>query len=163
MIENKKGVSDVVTTVIMIALVLAAATIVWGVVSRLIESQTSEAEACFGNFDKVTLNGVSTCYNAVDKTINIGVDLADIKVDKVVVSVTFASGRKKFEIPGTNPDVKNYNGEYGEELNSINENEGWTYIMKADSPLQLIEVAPVINGKQCDVADTITQIGSCGF
>ena len=61
--KNHKGLSGVITAVIMIALVLAAAGIVWGVVNNMLKGQMEGAEACFGNYDKVTINSIYTCYD----------------------------------------------------------------------------------------------------
>ena len=52
-IKNKKAISGIVTAVIMIALVMAAAIIVWVVVNNLVTEQLGEAESCFMIFGKV--------------------------------------------------------------------------------------------------------------
>ena len=64
MIIKKKGLSGIVATVIMIALVVGITAMVWVVVKNLIQGQISSTESCFGNFGKVNLNKEYTCYDS---------------------------------------------------------------------------------------------------
>lgn len=159
---NKRGLSEVVTTVIMIALVMAAAAIIWGVVSSLIQEQTGNAEACFGNYDKVTLYGEGTCY--IDsQNVTVYVMNKDVTPDKIIVSISTASESKSFEIPGTDPNVKVYTDTvYGKKLDNLSANSGRRYqITNLKSIPTLITVSPVIGGSQCGISDTIKTVGVC--
>ena len=51
---KKRGISGVVGTVLMIALVLAVVVIVWSVVRNLVEEQISNVGSCLDVYDKVT-------------------------------------------------------------------------------------------------------------
>jgi len=42
--KNKKGVAGIILTIIMIVLVLAAAVIVWGIISNFLQTQTGEID-----------------------------------------------------------------------------------------------------------------------
>ena len=52
---SKKGVSGVITVVIMIVLVMAAAAIVWGIVRNTITPQIENAKSCSGNFNEISI------------------------------------------------------------------------------------------------------------
>ncbi len=84
----KKGLSGVITVVIMIALVMAAAAIVWGVVNNLLKDKMESSEACFGNYNKVTINRIYTCYDSTFDTFQFSLNIGDIEVDEVLVSVS---------------------------------------------------------------------------
>ena len=66
LMSQRKGLSTVVATVIMIALVMSAIAIVWGVVTNLVEEQLEGADSCISVFDKVEINGRYTCYDPVN-------------------------------------------------------------------------------------------------
>ncbi len=170
--KNNKGLSEVVTTVIMIALVMAAAAIIWGVVSSLIQKQTGNAEACFGNYDKVTLYGAGTCIEplkntAGDTILSVYINVADVMPDKIIVSISTASEAKSFEIPGTDinaaPYVVAYNTAalYNTQLLNITKNSGKRYLVKLTSTPTLVTISPVIGGSQCGISDEIKEIATC--
>jgi len=159
---RNKGLSGIISTVIMIGLVLAAVTIVWGVVNTMITDQTEGASACFNNFNKVVINTYYTCYNSITDEVEVSIDVADVEVDEVIVSVYSDRSRATFNVPGTYANVKNYNGVYNELLTKIPANSGKTYVVSnmTESP-DIIQLAPVISGKQCEISDKITSVIEC--
>jgi flagellin-like protein len=106
--KNKRGMSEVVSTVIMIALVMVAAGIIWGVISSMIGDTTEKSQACFGNYEKVTLYGEGTCYDDLEDRLSVYIDVKDIEVSKIIISVHTESETKTFEIPGDSPNVAPY-------------------------------------------------------
>ena len=54
--DNKRGLSTVVTTLIIVLLVLVAIGIIWGVVNNLVQENLEGAGSCYDMFDKVGLN-----------------------------------------------------------------------------------------------------------
>jgi len=160
---DKKGLSEIVTTVIMIALVMAAAAIIWGVVNSMLTDTTQDTQACFGNYDKVTLYGEGTCYDPINKRASVYIDIRDINVTKVIVSIHTESETKSFEIPGTNADVSIYSStpSFGSALSSIFPNSGKRYLINLESKPTSIDISPVISGSQCGISDTIKTIDIC--
>jgi len=163
--ENKKGVSGIVVAVIMIALVMAAGVIVWVVIKNMVEQKTKGTESCFGNFEKVTLNPLYTCFDSTG--IWFSISIADIDVDAVLVSMAAGGATKSFEITNTPrkiTDLANYSsGDFDDDLIKLpGRNEGLTYITnfhlgEPDS----IEISPIINGNQCGVSDSMTEFYNC--
>ena len=88
MIKNRKGISGVITAVIMIALVLVAAVIVWVVVRNIVQGQLTGVESCFGVYGKVTINNRYTCYNSSSNKFQFSVNIGDIDVSAVLVSIS---------------------------------------------------------------------------
>ena len=183
----KHGLSGVITAVIMIALVMAAAVIVWGVVNRTIRGQTEGAEACFGNYNKVTINSIYTCYDPVEDTFHFSLSIGDIEVDEVLVSVSSEGGTTPYTLTNedqiitglfpyvtqgdvcfteegcTSPEVCiNRNCVTPRNIILPNKNAGLTYIATGfTTKPDLMRIAPIISGNQCEISDTLSNIESC--
>ncbi len=163
--------SGIIAAVIMIALVLAATAIVWGIVENMLQKQIKSSESCFGNYDKITINSRYTCYTLISSdnyTVQFSLNIGDIEVDKVIVSVSSEGTSKSYTlVNGSGVEVVglgNYpNPNFGTDLIRLPvKNAGLTYvasgfIAKAD----LIKIAPVINDQQCEISDTLANIGAC--
>ena len=107
---------------LMVALTLVAVAIVWGVVNNLINSKTQSAE-CVEVFDKVLLNNYYTCYNSSSGEVSVSVELRDITIDGVLVSVYGQSQSSTFEIPSSGYSyVKPYSGSYNDNLTLPSQN-----------------------------------------
>ena len=161
--KNKKAVSGIVATVIMIALVMAVAGVVWVVVTNLVSEQLEDVGSCLDVIGKVSLEQRYTCYNSSSKITQFSITIGDINVSKVVVAISGAGATKSYEIarePTTIPGLTDYYG--NSEIKLPNKNEGLTYRSSDfDSKPDSIKLYPVVNKKQCDATDTITELSSC--
>ena len=105
--RSKKGLSDVVTTLIIILLALAAIVIVWAVVSSLVKdtaNQTDLSSKCLGlsvdidSTDASEISGVRVSAGKADGTKNIGNYSGNIEplqtVSTTVTGLTFSTGNK---------------------------------------------------------------------
>lgn len=165
--RNRKGLSTVVITVILIALSMAAVVLVWAFVNNLIKSQIESSESCFGNYDKVQINKQYTCYDidGENYTLRFSLSLGDVAVDKVIVSVSSASAVKSYELTNEEQTISGF-ANYPSGTTNIKlpeQNSGLTYEVKGefDSLIELIRIAPIIGGSQCEISDTLSQIESC--
>lgn len=167
MIIKKKGISGIVATVIMIALVVGITSILWVVINNLVKEQIGSSESCFGNFGEVTLSKQYTCHDSSSNEIQFAMNIGDISIDSVLVSVSGKSGAKSFEVKNnlTYSYVKMYNGNYGGILQLPEKNAGLTYIINLAgigiTDAKTIKIAPIINTNQCEVSDSIIEIGNC--
>ena len=166
--KNQKGLSQIIATMIILILVLGAASILFSVVNNLIKDEIKSSESCFGNFGKITINKQYTCNNFDSNEIQFLINVGDVDIDGLLVSVSGNSGAKTFKITDEAINfsfVKTYNGLYGEAINLPNKNSGLTYIVNlsemdigsADS----ITIAPIINDIQCEVSDSLSGIDNC--
>lgn len=165
--KNKKGISEIIITVIMIGLVLAAAAIVWGVVNSIISGKIKNTESCFGNFGKININSQYVCYDDTAKTFQFSLEVADVSdIDKILVSISGTGATKTFTLNTTGKvdNLANFGSTgFGTDTITIpSKNEGKSYITnffvsKPDS----IKIAPVIKGQQCDPSDTLNEISYC--
>lgn len=166
--KNKKGLSTVVITVILIALSMAAVVLVWGFVNNLIKKQIGSSESCFGNYDKVQLNKQYTCYEDLGEgeyAIRFSLTIGDITVDKVIVSVSSASAVQSYELTNEETTITNledYPDDGTATVKLPNKNAGRTYRAEGfDAVMDLVRIAPVIGENQCEVSDSLSQIESC--
>lgn len=165
---NKNGLSGVITTVLMIALAMAAVVIVWTVVNNIVSDKLEETESCFGVFGKISINSRYTCYNESSNEFQFSVSIGDIDVGEVLVSISGEGQTQSFKLDN---EAKVIDGliKYPDRSTSIKlpgKNSGLTYIFEmtgagfSEAP-DSISLVPVINGKQCEVADSLSQIDSC--
>ena len=167
--QNKKGISGVVTVVILIALVVALVSIVWVAVQSLVEDKLSNAKSCMGIFEKVKINNRYTCFNksvpTEENTTQFSISIGDIDVDEVWVSIGEGTTKtyKTYKIPETYSDVKNYGtGTYGDKLILPEKNAGLTYVSKGwPNKPDSIQITPVINGVPCEPSDSLSKIDYC--
>ena len=162
---KNKGLSEVVSTVIMIGLVLLAVTIMWSAVNFLIQGKIDDSKSCFGSFEKVTLEKKYTCVDDVTKAqflINIG----DVDVDEVLVSITGEEGTSMFKISNEDKEIDGgdlayLNGVPPQQVKLPSKNSGKTYVYYFGSEPTSVQIAPIIDGTQCDVSDAVSNLDDC--
>lgn len=165
---KKRGLSTIVTTLILILLTIALISIVWGVVHNIVTNNVNRAESCFNTFDKITLNNEYTCYNVTSGDFLFSVNMKDIDVDAVIFSITSKGSSESYTLTNENqtiagllPYLPSLPGSTTVRLPG--ENAGLTYVssdFKSGKP-DSIEIAPIINGQQCGVSDSSYEIGIC--
>ena len=166
MSKYKKSLSTVVAALLLVLLTLVLIGIVWTVVNNLVTEELDEAGSCFDVFDKITFNGIYTCYNSSSNEMQFSINVKDISISKAVVSVVGEGRSKSIEIPGQYSSVKPFNGAYNSSISLPEKNAGLTYIysMTADGFTQIpdtLKIIPVVRGNQCDVSDSIEEIDNC--
>jgi hypothetical protein len=162
--KNKRGLSAVVTTVILVALSLAAVAVVWMFVSNLINRQIGSSKSCYGNYDKVRINGQYTCYEYLgEENYNLRFSLS---IGDVAVSVSSASTVKSYEITNTAQTVSGLSM-YPLGSSSVNlpdKNAGLTYKATGfTSVIDSISIAPVIGGNLCEISDSLSDVEDCAL
>ena len=163
--ENKRGLSAVVSSLIIVAMVISISAIVWIFVDRTIKGETESSSACFNSFGKVYMNNQYTCYNSGDNKLKIGIGLKDIDVDSVLVSISGEDASKSFEIPPKNKlgYIKMYDGT--EDIYLPDKNSGLTYIIDLGifgiGVPQSIKIAPIVKGHPCEASDVMNGIENC--
>lgn len=161
---NKKALSTVVNVTIMIAITIAAGAIVWGIVSNLVNERLNDASSCYGIQGKIFLNDEYTCYNATDQTLRFSISLTDVRPESILVSAQNDENSTVVVIPADEGIVENvvsYPG--GASLISLpNEEAGKSYTLSGvDTKPIKIHISPKMNGKNCEIVDTITPVAFC--
>lgn len=159
---NKKGLSDIIVILILIALVIVSIAIIWVVISKLINTSLEETSSCSEVFNKVEINELYTCYDS--GTFKFSINIQDLNVDKVVVSVAGNGVTKNYTltneaqaIPGLGQSPSGYG-----DVKLPEKNSGLTYISSDFSSIpDSIKISPVIGRNQCGVTDSLTKINDC--
>jgi hypothetical protein len=168
---EKKGVSAVVATILLIALTMAIVAILWVVVNNLVNDELSGAESCFGVFEKVTLDSRYTCYNNSDgaNEIIFAVSIGELDgLEEILVGISKTGASLSFEInesPSSLPGLTYF--DRTSPVTIPGKNSGITYIYQlpasfTSSP-DTIEISPTVNGESCESSSSITQIDNCAL
>ncbi len=165
--KNRRGISEIIVTVLMVVLVLVSGAVVWAIANGLVKKQTGNIESCFGAMEKITINSEYTCFDdniaPSPDFLQLSISIGNIDVESAVIGVsgtvsgsyTLTNGTAK-TVPGLTP--------YPSGTGAVRlpaKNGGTTYIANITSRPDSIKIAPTINGQHCDVTDTLTQIENC--
>jgi len=165
---KKKGLSELIATVILIALVITATAIVWSVIDNMIENKLERSKACseVGFSEKVSINEDYTCYNSTsgNESVQFSLNIWDVEIEGILVSITSAGASKSYTITNT-PQTISGLYTYPDRGTSVvlpGKNSGLTYIATGfPSKVDSIKIAPIIGNNQCDLSDEINQIEDC--
>lgn len=165
---RKKGLSTVVSTLLLVLLTLVLIGIVWSVIKNIVIGSLPE-ESCVNIFDKVSFNGEYTCYIPTSKELQFSINIADVSVDKIIISIAGGGTTKSVEIKNESTSMtylKPFNGNYSDSVKLPDKNGGLTYVYNASAggfsnKPDSIRITPVIGGSQCDVSDSIFEIPDC--
>ncbi|MFH1585367.1 MAG: hypothetical protein ABIB79_01200 [archaeon] len=162
--KNKKAVSGVIVTILLVLISLILVSVVWGVINNLVNKGLDESESCFGMFGKVTINPRYTCWNSTEGYLQLSLNIGNVNVDGVVIGVSSESGSRGYTLTNTDqviPGLFNYT--WGNTTKLPGKNGGLTYYINESSMAKpdSIVVVPVIGGNQCDDTDSLQDIGEC--
>ncbi|MEM4325793.1 MAG: hypothetical protein QXU40_00635 [Candidatus Pacearchaeota archaeon] len=167
----KRGVSGVVTTLILIGLSILALLIIWASISDFIKKEVNKSEKCFKVIDKVTLNKQKTCYNPITKQVHFFVEVGDVEIDGLLVGISSDKVGKSFVIRKEGVRIDGVSMYNGSELIILPEKEGGLeYVYNTEQinnentenfyP-RILQISPIIGQFQCDVSDTMNEIDVC--
>jgi flagellin-like protein len=164
----KRGLSGVVTAVLLVLLAIALVAIVWTVVSNLIEKRLEET-SCLDTVGEVGFNHQYICYNSSSKELRFAISIGDIDIKMVSVSVSGDGSKKSFEILNESSTVAHlwpYGGSDGDPVVLPGKGGGLSYYYNmsaanfSERP-DSIEIFPVIAGNTCAATDSIREIVDC--
>ncbi len=162
---KKKGISGFIVALLLIALALVVSIIVWTVVNNIVQEKLKEAESCFKNFNKVTINSRYTCYNS-SGLVQFSIDIGDIDVEGVLIAISAEGRSKSFTLTTEEKQIENLTDLSGNpDVKLPEKNGGQTYIYNWGSIFltnpDSIKIAPIIDGIQCEVSDSLFNIDNC--
>lgn len=164
---KKRGLSGVISVIVIIAVVMAAGVMVWNFVENMVSDRMEGTEACYEAGDKVSINNDFTCYEKVNGSLRVSVSVGDIALDAIIISVTGEGGSKTATIGSsakTFADVMNYPSRGGSVI-VPGRNSGKTYLItgldEVSRDSMRISISPMVNGEQCDTVDTMNNVYAC--
>ncbi|MEK6833698.1 MAG: hypothetical protein AABY32_06655 [Nanoarchaeota archaeon] len=171
-IKNKKSLSTVIATVLLILLVTVATAIVWTFVNNIVSERTEGVQSCFEveSSEKVTLNDYYTCYNSTFEEVQFSINIGDAEIDSLVISVLAEGNSRSFILTNTdNTDadgLKPYKGIDTDPVKLPGKNEGRTYTASGfagATKIDWIKIAPIIEKKQCGLSDATYEVDDCSL
>jgi len=166
--DSKRSQSQIISTVLIILLVLAAIVIVWQVVNSTVREGAKEAKgaaSCIGlNLDVVS----AEAKYGVDNPATAGVD-ESLTQDSVVITVTRKSGSEDTEISGfkflvDQSVVSNEPSNPADKSIKVFETKKYEWTTAGSFPFteggKTVEIAPILktDGRQCDPIASVTSV-----
>jgi hypothetical protein len=162
--KNKKALSQVVSAVILILLSIALIAGIWMIVDKTVNDQLEKGESCYEVIDKVEINEEYTCYNSSGQIVQVSINVGEIDLDSILVSISQESSSKVFELTNSSkdiPDVTNYpTNSSGVKMPSRESGKTYYVLNILEDPSK-IELSPKMNGNQCAVASSLKEIKRC--
>lgn len=171
--KNKRGLSEVISTLLIIILTIVALAGIWIFVQNFVVDTLGTAKKCSGITEKIAF-GEGTCYfyqeNPEKKELHIQLNRKDLKMDGVLIAVTSLSGESKsFKIMEDQSTkytyVKELTGSYNIPLELVKEDEGKTYVFNLKDGSfgepKTIELVPIIEKEYCSSVDLWNNIPKC--
>lgn len=141
--NNKKGLSAIVATVLIILLVIAAVTLVWGPVRNMINKQSKEIEANCLMANPTITEACMSSTSKISLTIENG---AEVDIDSFQI------------IYGADKDnmAESIDNETEAKKNAI-----VTLAVTNTSEAGSVRIAPIVNGEVCSAGATMDIASSC--
>jgi len=162
----KKGISNVVSTLLLVLLTLVIVGVVWGFVETFVNDTVEED--CFDLYGKFSINQEYTCYNVSTNELEFALRVGDLDVSSSLVSFTSNGESTSVEIFKKSQFVRHIrfgNGNYGDSISLPQKNEGRSYAYNTAADVfgrvSQLEIAPMIGESQCETSDTMREIPSC--
>lgn len=163
--KEKRGVSPLISTVLLILVSITAAIIIFTVVVPFVRNTLSESKECFGTLDQLTINTESgfTCYYGTgNKIVNITIKRGskEAEIERFKISISGQGTSNMFDIKDGEIRVKMLDGSTSIEIPEAGGER--TYSLNTTmTEVLYAEVYPVMeSGKMCDPTDR-AQIDNC--
>ncbi len=109
--NNKKGISAVVATVLIILITVAAVTVIWAAIIPMISENIGGATECFDASAALTINSDYSCYNESGNYVNIQVARSTGDFELLGVDVSGSWEGNSAVVTYNVTDVPDANGE----------------------------------------------------
>ena len=173
-IKNKRGLSEVISNLLIVMLTLVVIAGLWVFVNNFVLDKLGTAKKCSGVAGKIEF-GDSTCYTYNDVTNELNLTIAlnrkDLNMDGVLIAVKPSNGdTKSFKIMADGSSVYDYVKNLGDSgynpLIIPQEDEGRSYIFNfgylSPKPETIsLELAPIIEKEYCTSVDMWNSVPAC--
>jgi hypothetical protein len=172
--KNKKALSTVVATVLLILLTVVAITVVWVFVNNFIKKQTdASCQQVQTNPGLVALNEYYTCFNSTSNEVQVSINIGDVEIEELLISILADGATQSIILNNTdtlisNPSVRYYKTGEPNVPTLVKlpvKNAGLTYQIGGFTGEQIdwIKIAPTMNGKSCEATDTVNSVVNCNI
>ena len=154
--KNKKGISAIVATVLIILITVAAVTIIWAAIIPMIQDQIGGSTECFDASAAVLVSTDFSCVNGSANISNVQVHRGTGNFELVGVEVVLGAGGNTWsmkyndtEIPGVNGD-KVYKVNYTGNLTEDPTQAGVAAIVKAGNTDKVCDKSGMVEIPKCN-------------
>jgi len=166
--NNKKGVSGIVTTVLLILVGITAVALIVAFLIPFIRGNLDESRECFNVLGKAeVVVGANTCYDAADESVRVRISRTysdEVGVQGFAVVLGNEGRSKRYDVVGgTNSSlIKELGGNYSDTLALPREGEQRTHVFDVSSDfsgeaVSAVELSPVLeDGGICTGATPVT-------
>lgn len=164
--KNKKGLSPVIASVLLVLLVFVIVAIVWTTYKGLVERNLQRTESCLDTFGKIEIVGEYTCYDSNTSQFQFSIERKDIEVDEIIISLNSIGGSKTFNLKNGTQTISGLRI-YPEiwQIKMPDKNSAITYVINLTTVSfqkpDEIKVIPVVKGEQCEEVDSLKEIDTC--
>lgn len=146
--KNKKGVSAVIATVLLIMITIAAVALIAGIIIPFVKNQMEKGKSCFEATDQLSIvQGKYTCYNSESTSIMISRNSnPDFSLKTIIISLTKDDGSAEvYKISNgiITPGVKMYNGTSALEIPKSGGAETYVFNVKSS----YVSIAPLLSNE----------------
>lgn len=169
--KNKRALSSVVVTMLLILLTITITAVLYSVVRPLVENNLKKSEICLEMMDKVELSSMDTCYDLSSKKLLFLIDVKDTEIiDTLYITMSNNQTQKSInltKIPRIISNLSYYDPSYYSIPGAVampNKKTGilYNYTWSGSSfPPVSIEMIPSTEGFTCSGSDLISQIPLC--
>jgi len=158
---NKKGVSAIVATSLILLITVAAVTVLWGVVIPLVRDNLNSAQACINapNAIEIVMDTGKTCYSSVDGLkLQIRRTTNDINISKLNIMAINGDGNSENKVVDLTDEALFGSG-------GLNPGDTHVYTQLSDTRIVTVEITPVVRigatDNECGDAIVRAQIPEC--
>lgn len=169
--KNKKGISGVVSAVLLIGIAIGAVIVVGTFIMQMIETEKDEILSCSEiPYDGgIKIEGRYSCMNTSTDELRFNINLDDVKLSKIELYLIDGSGDtfKKIEMEDnkTFSNLKEYGSDYNEEISLPTSHGAKTYSFnnsENNNDIEEIKIIPIyLGGEHCDTEKTLSNIKDC--
>lgn len=155
----KKGLSQVVGTLLMVLITISAIGVVWASINAFVGDRMDQTESCHDIYDKIIINDKYTCYNSSSDELIISLTVNDIYPDSILVAIAYNDHSNNFDLTNVSRSIDTVIGNV--KMPEANSGKKYT-IQSVEKPVK-ISLAPKVNGNQCDISSTFSNIPICQY
>jgi len=162
---NKKAVSPVVATILLVLISIMAVAIIAAVIIPFIENMLEGGASCVDMLDKVRVQEES-CYDESVPEVRVRIHMGDVELDEIVVALNLEDERRIYSLKDGEDGVgiQMYGSPAQPIVLPAKGGGEKTYVITdigaTDKP-KSVDVHPVVNKKICDRIKDSVELSAC--
>jgi hypothetical protein len=150
-IKNKKGLSTIISILIIIGITMIAGGIIWSVSRTIIQERMDYSKSCsLELLENINIDTINTHYNKTTQNLELYITIGGFDIEKVIVYVTY-NGETKTTALETDLETNS-----GKKHTIVLSSLGFS--VTDDKAPEAVKIAPMVNKQQCSIVDTFYQI-----